>query len=450
MFRWLILIVLAACTTASAQSLVDPSLKVQTWIRGLNQPTGMVFVDNAGTALVTEKTTGRVRIVSGKTVTGTALELPVASDSERGLLGIALSPNFATDRLVYLNYTRVTPGFTTPDDNRVERYVWNGSSLTFDRKVLVMPALPGPNHDGGKIAFGPDGKLYATIGDLNRNESTQNFERAKTITRSGAILRVNPSGTSVTSNPFYDAKFKGTPYAAINDLYAYGVRNSFGLAFDPVTGTLWDTENGPERMDEINRVTPGFNSGWEDVMGPSSRDPGGVGKLVSMGPKAHYEEPKLSWDTPIAPTDAFFMDTARLGTAYKNDLFVGTVKNGGTIFRFGMSPSRKTLGLSGDLADGVADNSPGSLLAEQDDIVFGTGFGTVTDLLSGPGGMYVVSLGNGVVYRITTDLAAIAGFPVAAVTAVPEPGGIAVAALALAVAVCRRRTSTVARASRPC
>ena len=95
----------------------------------------MAFIDNAGTALVLEKTTGRVRVVSGKTITGTALDLPVANDSERGLLGIALSPTFSTDRFVYLDYTRAGSDGSSPIDNRIERYKWTGSSLTFDRKL---------------------------------------------------------------------------------------------------------------------------------------------------------------------------------------------------------------------------------------------------------------------------------------------------------------------------
>jgi glucose/arabinose dehydrogenase len=171
----------------------------------------------------------------------------VANDSERGLLGIALSPTFSSDNLVYLSYTRSITDGGAAFDNRVERYRWNGSKLIFDRRVLTMPASPGPNHNGGKIVFGPDGKLYATIGDLNRNNSNANFERAKQIDRSGAILRINPSGTAVTSNPFYDARFIGTANEAINDVFAYGVRNSFGIAFDPRSGFLWDTENGPDR-----------------------------------------------------------------------------------------------------------------------------------------------------------------------------------------------------------
>ena len=432
------IIVLLVSTTALAQTVNDSSLKVQQWVTGLTNPTGMVFIDDGTRALVIEKSTGRVKVVANRQVTGTALDLPVNANSERGLLGIALSPTFVSDKFVFLNYTRAATDGGTPTDTRVERYRWTGSSLTFDRRVLTMPATPGPNHNGGKITFGPDGKLYAVMGDLNRNESNENFENAKKITRSGAILRVNPSGTSVTSNPFYDARFIGGEFEAINDIYAYGIRNSFGLAFDPVTGNLWDTENGPDRMDEINRVDRGFNSGWEDIMGPTSRNRGSTGKLVSLGAAAHYEEPKLSWDEPIAPTDAFFMDTARIGARYKNDFFVGTVRAGGVIYRFDMSPSRKTLGIGGPLADGVADNSDGVLLAEQSSIVWGNGFGVVTDILSGPGGMYVLSL-NGSMYRITTkDISA-------GIVAIPEPSAtIACAFAALYICSSRspRRTTT--------
>src|SRR5688500_12019100 len=207
-----IIIVLAIAMPARGASVVDPSLKVQTWVRGIESPTGMAFVDNGSRALVLEKNTGRVRVVANRVVAGTALDLPVANNSERGLLGIALSPTFSADNFVYLSYTASTVDGGQAYDNRVERYRWNPSSAqpTYARKILVMPATPGPNHDGGKIAFGPaDGKLYVTIGDLNRDNANVNFSGQR-IERSGAILRVNPSGTTVTSNPFYDARHIGT------------------------------------------------------------------------------------------------------------------------------------------------------------------------------------------------------------------------------------------------
>ena len=205
-----------------------------------------------------------------------------------GCSGSRLRPDFGTgSSFVYLSYSASNMDGGQAFDNRVERYRWNGSKLTFDQKMLVRPATPGPNHNAGKIAFGPDNKLYVTSGDLNRNESTQNFTKAHTITATSSILRVNPNGSSVPSNPFYQGK--GGP---MDQIYAYGIRNSFGIAFDPVTGNLWDSENGPDHYDEINRITPGFNSGWQDIMGPVSRNGGTTSKLVSLGPAAHYEDPK--------------------------------------------------------------------------------------------------------------------------------------------------------------
>src|SRR5688572_28980300 len=174
--RWVSIVATCVCLstagTSRAASVVDPNLRVQTWVRGLQNPTGMAFVDHR--ALVLEKSTGRVQIVANRAVAGTALDLPVANDSERGLLGVALSPTFASDNFVYLYYTSAAADGGSAIDNRVERFRWTGSSLTFDRRVLTMPASPGPNHDGGKITFGPDGKLYVVNGDLNRDNMNAN------------------------------------------------------------------------------------------------------------------------------------------------------------------------------------------------------------------------------------------------------------------------------------
>ena len=435
--RVVAVVLLALAASAPAQTVVDPNLKVQTWARGLNQPTGVAFVDSAGTALVLEKATGKVQVVANRKIVGTALDLPVANDSEHGLLGIALAPDFGVaSSFVYLSYSASTVDGGTAFDNRVERYRWNGSKLLFDKKILVRPATPGPNHNAGKIAFGPDNKLYVTSGDLNRNERTENFENSKTLTATASILRVNPNGTSVPANPFYTGKSR-----PLDDIYAYGIRNSFGIAFDPVTGGLWDSENGPTSYDEINRITPGFNSGWEDIMGPVSRNGGTTGKLVSLGAAAHYEDPKLSWKTPVAPTDTYFMETTRLGHQYKDDLFVGTVLDGGVIFDLNLTHTRKALSLGGPLADGVADNATGSLLAEQSSIVFGNGFGTVTDITAGPGGLYVLSLTDGAMFRITTD-----GPTPMSVSAVPEPAGLSLVVFAIVLTRTKSRATFIVSA----
>jgi aldose sugar dehydrogenase len=319
----------------------------------------------------------------------------VANDSERGLLGIALSPNFASDSLVYTYHTAATADGGTPISNKISRYRWTGTSLVFDRKIADLPPGPGPNHDGGKILFDQKGKLMAVIGDLNRQERTTNFENSGTTNRVGAILRMQPSGKSISTNPFASV-------AGAQDIYAYGVRNSFGIAIDPLTGALWDTENGPNRMDEINLVSPGFNSGWRDIMGPRSRNNNSTGTLVNLGPRAFYSDPEFSWAEPVAPTDLHFFDSSRLGNDYANDLFVGDV-NSGSIFHFDLAADRRSLVLSGALADRVADNSAGDMLAEQQSIVFGEGFGIVSDLLNGPGGLFALSLSRGRLYRISQN-----------------------------------------------
>jgi glucose/arabinose dehydrogenase len=367
------------------------------------------------------------------------LDLSVANDSERGLLGIALSPSFVSDQRIYLYYTAAGNDGGSPISNSVKRYRWTGSQLIFDRKIIDLPATPGPNHDGGKIVFGPkDGYLYIGAGELNRNEQTSNHRNSSDVNRIGAILRVSRNGRSIPTNPFYSAANIGTARAPLNDIFAYGIRNTFGLAFDPQTRFLWQSENGPSFYDEINRISPGFNSGWESIMGPTSRNGGDTGPLVSFSERSHYEDPKFSWATPVAPTALHFLDTTRLGNQYKDDLFVGSVK-GGKIFHFDLSPSRKVLSLTGPLSDVVADNSSSSLFAEQGAIVWGSGFGTVTDIKTAPGGMFVLSYDNGAIYRITTASPRASALG----TIVPEP--MCISPLALLFMALRRRGTRAAR-----
>lgn len=422
MHRVVASVVLSVASAAFAQSVVDPNLKVQSWVSGLDNPTGAAFINGRGDMMVLEKNTGKVQVVRDRKVRGTLLDLPVANDSERGLLGVALSPTFASDNLVYLYHSVGTADGGDPITNKISRYRYTGSSLEFDRKIIDLPILNGANHNGGKITFGPDGKLYAIIGDLNNNNATANYG-GQPIQNTAAVIRINPSGSIPTNNPFTgDAKA----------IYAYGIRNSFGMAFDPVTGDLWDTENGAGSFDEINRVFRGFNSGWEKIIGPSSRQ-GGVPELNSLGAAAVYDDPKFSWVTPVAPTDLEFFPTTRLGSQYKNDMFVGTTR-GGKILRYDLTRTRKSLSLTGDLADGVADNSSSNRFAEQDSIVFGSDFGLVTDLLPGPGGLYVTDFSNGKIYRITTVTSGRA-LPR---NNIPEPVG-AVALMSLMILNARRR-----------
>jgi len=341
--------------------------------------------------LVLQKNNGKVRrVIGGVLQAGDVLDVDVSNNSERGLLGIAVHPNFATNFFVFLYYTESGSDGGGPLGNRVYRYTWNGAALASPLLILDLPAMPGPNHDGGVITFGPDGNLYVIIGDLNRNGQLQNFSGGPAPNDTSVILRLDDDGSVPPDNPFFSL---GTP---VDKYYAYGIRNSFGMALDPVTGKLWDTENGPEAYDEINLVEPGFNSGWEKIMGPDRRDPQGISSLFSLA-GSHYAEPKFSWRVPVGVTGIVFLDSAQLGPKYENDAFVGDVNNG-ILYHFQPNPARDGFTFTNRaLLDHVSDTS-----GESNGVILGTGFSGITDLKVGPDGLlYVVSIGAGKIYRIS-------------------------------------------------
>jgi aldose sugar dehydrogenase len=388
-----IFLILSFPAFSSAQSLNDPSLEVSEVASGLSQPTAMAFI-GPGDILILQKGDGRVRrVVNGVLQPGEVLDVAVDNASERGLLGVAIHPNFPSTPFIYLYFTQSSTANDTsgsPLANRIFRYTWNGSALVNPILILDLPVTPGPNHDGGAMTFGPDGKLYAVIGDLNRDGQLQNFSAGPAPDNTGVIFRVNDDGSAPNDNPFFVLGGNLAKY------YAYGVRNSFGLAFDPITGELWNTENGPNSYDEINLVLPGFNSGWEQIMGPGSRDPQGLGNLVFF-PGSHYADPKFSWLNPVGPTALVFLNSARLGVGYQNHLFVGDINNG-NLYSFRVNVTRNGFDFANPgLSDLVADNS-----AEFQEVLLGTGFGGITDLKVGPDGLlYVLSFGLGKIFAIS-------------------------------------------------
>ena len=190
----------------------------------------------------------------------------------------------------------------------------------------------------------------------------------------GVILRVQQDGSAAPGNPFVPycsvtttqtcPNGTGCPAGqtcrtAVARYWAYGVRNSFGMAIDPATGDLWDTENGPGSFDEINRVAPGMNSGWTPIMGPDARDPEGVGNLFAMpGGASAYSDPEYSWLTPVAVTGIVFPSGGALGPAYDSVALVGDF-NVGQLYRLPLNAGRTAFDLSGvsGLEDLVADSS---------------------------------------------------------------------------------------------
>ncbi|MGH7843596.1 MAG: PQQ-dependent sugar dehydrogenase, partial [Candidatus Binatia bacterium] len=337
---------LATAPCFAAPSLTDSNLEVREVVSGLSSPTTMAFI-GPDDILVLQKNDGKVRrVIGGLLQSGQVLDVAVDASSERGLLGIALHPNFSSTAFVYLYYTESSTGSDSSGaaaGNRVYRYTWNGNQLTHPTLILDLPVSSGPNHNGGVVIFGPDGKLYVVIGDLNRNGQLQNFASGPAPDDTGVIFRINADGSVPADNPFAAQGGNLARY------YAYGIRNSFGMAFDPLTEKLWTTENGPDAYDEINLVEPGFNSGWEQIMGPDSRDLQGTGDLFTVS-GSQYSDPEFSWQNPVGPTGIVFLNSTALGLQYQNDLFVGDINNG-TLYHFSLNGARNGLDLESPLAD---------------------------------------------------------------------------------------------------
>lgn len=383
--------------------ILDSHLKVEQVVGGLDTPTTMAFL-GPNDILVLEKDKGTVqRIVNGKQLVQPLLDVNVATSVERGMCGIAISKH-DSKTYVFLYYTEISGNDgedrqgKEPMGNRLYRYELVDNKLINPTLLLDLPATPGPRHNGGAIIIGPDDNLYVPIGDVDgsfRGPSsqtiTQNYQSGKDADGRSGILRITqdgqPVGEGILGNDI-----------PLRLYYAYGVRNSFGLGFDPVSGKLWDTENGPGNSDEINLVEPGFNSGWQEVMGLAKNEKGfDEANLVDFNGKGHYRDPELVWLNTAGPTALLFMTSSKLGSQYLNSMFVSDVHNG-RIYHFELTSDRAHLNFPPQLAGKIIKNPRASGL---DKIIFGEDFGGITDLKIGPDGyLYVVSIGLGKIFRI--------------------------------------------------
>jgi aldose sugar dehydrogenase len=443
-------------------TLNDPTLKVEQIIdRGFDDPTSMAFL-GPNDILVLEKNTGKVhRIVNGKVLPEPVLDVNVANQAERGLLGIAIAnnDNGGTDngniRHVFLYYTesgggkdgddapvsKVTPTTDTdnataaanagtrgldtvpPAGNRLYRYDLdlnnnnnnNNNKLTNPLLLLNLPASPPPqragtekNHNGGKVLIGPDNNVYLGIGDVGGHRGqSENNPNGTAPDGTGGILRVTQDGQIVDNPPL------GTDTIPLSLYYAYGMRNTFGMDFDPLTGDLWNTENGNTFGDEINLVKPGFNSGWSQVAGiwEAGSKPGpAIGAdsnnppkdLMTFDGKGIYRAPEFTWLQTIAPTALKFLNSDKLGKQYENTIFMGDVDYG-RLYNFKLNEDRTGLAIpsnGGLLVDKVA-NTPDEM-TKQAGVTIGQGFGVITDMQIGPddGYLYILTL-QGSLFRIT-------------------------------------------------
>jgi glucose/arabinose dehydrogenase len=371
----------------------------------------MAFLDS-GDALVMEKDNGTVkRIVNGNVIHDPLLDVNVANYDTRGMLGIAVVNNSTVGKqYIFLYYTEAKDGQTDgkdkcfspsrcipghlPNGNRLYRYELSGDETKLINKKLIFswPGFKSADHNGGELIVGPDNNLYLIVGEAGSRSRVSNVKNGSvSIVGTAGILALDHDGGPILN---YGLLGDQEP---LNKYYAYGIRNGFGLDFDPVSGNLWDTENGPRYGDEINLVLPGFNSGWKAVQGLSKLKAGfDKNKLEDFGGKGLYSDPEFVWNSTVAPTAIKFLDSDKYGKKYKDDLFVGSVGSDGNLYHFDLDSTRKMLNLSGPLRDKIANNEE-----ELSNVIFGRNFGIISDLSLGPDGyLYVVSLGRGEIYRI--------------------------------------------------
>jgi glucose/arabinose dehydrogenase len=292
------------------------ALKAVPVAKGLNGPSGFTFAPD-GAIWYLERGTGEVhRLVPSTDADHRITTIGgVDGSGERGALGIALHPAWPTVKQVFVYVTRMRAGHL---ENEVVRFrVHNGSAGRL-RVLLHAPASSNPYHNGGRILFGPDDELYVMVGDGHNAANAQD----RTHNVRGKILRLNTDGTAAAGNP-------------LGRIWSYGHRNSFGFTFDPHTGRLWETENGPECTDEINLIVKGANFGWGPKQDCSLAKPGGTnnsGPRPRIGPKAYFA-------STIGITGAAFCRNCGLGGPVNGDLVFGDV-NTGTIRAVDLNAAR--------------------------------------------------------------------------------------------------------------
>jgi aldose sugar dehydrogenase len=426
----------------------DSNLKAELIFDGLDNPTGMAFL-GPDDILVTEKDKGTVqRIVDGNILEEPVLDVDVANKVERGLLGIAAAKetqyegdddkNEFPKTNVFLYFTESSDkedgsdqcekkNYCTSGDpigHRLYKYELKGGEMINPQLLLDLPANPGADHVGGALVLGPNKSIYLSTGDGDSceydscvdniessviNAQTSNVENGDPPQGRGGILRITQDGQLVGGKGIL-----GDDYP-LNLYYAYGIRNSFGIAFDPITGNLWDTENGPGFGDEINLVKPGFNSGWHKVQGiwpitsselldPTPEESGypdnveisdlAPNDLVDFKHTGKYSNPELTWNISKGITAIKFLDSDKLGKQYENDMFVGLVLDE-ALYHFDLSEERTQLNLQGLSSDEVVDRKE-----DLEDAIFAEGFQGVVDIEVSPDGyLYILSY-DGAIHRI--------------------------------------------------
>jgi len=382
-------------------STLDNDFVINEFTAGLSFPTTMAFIEDD--ILVLQKNDGQVRYVfpDGTLSSNAVLDVEVSNYLEGGLLGI-----LAKESSVYLYYTESDRDGGEPIANNIYKYKWTGKTLEDPILIKSLPAYSDAiMHHGGILTLGKDNTVYAVIGDQDNQDSDRGANvlqnQFQPPDNTGVILPIDPEGS----------------------YYAIGIRNSFGLTIDPITGNMWETENGPDRFDEVNLVLPKFNSGWNAHSGPISEsrinhfivknpplaDIGGVIKsqmqiflssIYAMFFLPHnyvYSDPEFSWERTISPTGLNFVPSS-FGK-YENWLFVGDCI-GGHIYKFKLNADRDGFVFDDQTLNDLVFNEGDNIEV----ILFGEGFGCITDIKFNDGKMYVVSLSHGKIYEIFLDI----------------------------------------------
>ena len=345
----------------------DLDLIIEEYVSGLDKP---VLIDFIGEQMLVIEKVGTVRIINdGILNPEPILELnELSTSTEEGLIGMLVDNND-----VFLHYT-TRDANDDSTSNWFTKYSWNGEKLIDPIELLSFHKGTGI-HNAGVMIKDENGIVFATIGDLGHGRSKDMQQKENFISEENNYIG------SITS------------LNAPNEVYAIGIRNTFGLDIDPVTGMLWDTENGVDTFDEINLIEKNFNSGWNKIQGPINDNE------IPMIDGYQYSDPEFSWERAVGVTSIHFIQSP-LFPEHENSVLVGSFL-GGLLYKFELNENRDGFRFDNDqLKDLVLDNED-----NPSEIIFGTGFAGITDIKEGPdGSIYIVTIGDGKIFRISPIL----------------------------------------------
>jgi aldose sugar dehydrogenase len=380
----------------------DTRIKIEPIYDGLTLPTAIGFIGPNDMLVLSgdekhhddplEKTNKVMRIVNGQMLDEPVLDLGNTIRNLTCMCDIAIlqNDNGTSYAFLYIYHAEVTgdEGITKVVD-RLYRYDMTNSKFANPKLLFEIRSSSEAVHDGGKLVIGPDNNIYVTIGDIDGRETkAQNVKNGSLPDGSSGILRFTQDGEPVGGGLLGDT-------SPLDKYYAYGIRNSFGIDYDPITGNIWITDNGPGCCDELNLVRPGFNGGWNKTMGLSYFDRTfNLTDLESFSDTGKYYDPIFEWSDSIGVTDLVFVPSDKLGKEYEGNLFVAEY-NSGYLYRFILNQTRTGLLLNGSLSDGSANDNVEGLEA-----VFAKIEGGITDLDIGPDGLVYIVSHSGKILRL--------------------------------------------------